>query len=319
MTANTNVVPAHILGLETAFCNAVPTDLFEPTTLKFDDTFRVKLIEFVRKNSHIDFVYKFTLPPQQDYTKTSGEYRWCSGQGLWCLDHLPTDTGKGIYVAGSAALSQLLSYVKSYRGSNWKANDCDIFYVGCPVASRMPLGNVDMVFCKEKTIEEVLINFDLPCCRVAYDFKYNFYVSAQALACAFNGKMYLPKYLEMPVSFKRMLDSYSYNNTWGSYKSFLVNRFYERVQKYQSRGISTHYVQSDYILPWIINRFSYIEFDRLLANANNHFPFLDNISPSSTVTKDLSNYDKYLRFNEDAGYKISDKDDKGKGEEVEPE
>lgn len=186
------------------------------------------------------------------------------GQGLRCLGYLPEDTGKGVYIAGSTALNKL-NCILSQNKNSWKSNDTDLFYVGCPTSTRIELRNtkLDMVFCKEKTIEDVLLNFDLPCCRVGFDFKYNFYVSIQALCAIFTGKMYLPKYMEKADTFKSKLKEYKKDDLpWvDSVSDLIVHRFHMRVKKYQSRGFATKYTKHNYVLPWMKNRFTYIDFE----------------------------------------------------------
>lgn len=68
----------------------------------------------------------------------------------------------------------------------WKASDADIFFLNQAVNNRMPIDSIDIVQCKEKTIQELLINFDLPICRVAYNFAYDFWISAQCVAALVN-------------------------------------------------------------------------------------------------------------------------------------
>jgi hypothetical protein len=251
----------NILGLDVAFCNTVPVALFSPKTLSElrNVDFQKDLTNFVKSNLHIDFVYKFNLPlcntERDDFF-----------QGHRILSSLPADTGKGILIAGSSALHYLMVYFKGENTLNWKSNDVDIFYLNCESNNRMqiPGGNVDFVFCKDTSIENVLLNFDLPCCRVGFDFKYNFYVSAQALVAIFTGKMYMPTYFSTSHDFLKELSQYSVVTGKESFaeniKHMIIRRFYERVKKYQSRGFKTIYTHLDYLLPWVKNRFTYVNF-----------------------------------------------------------
>lgn len=254
----TFVAPSNILGLGNADGNTVPKQLFQPKVLHdiLDQTFQKELTNFVKQNPHLDFVYKFDLPKVEE---------GCIMRGHECLLALPEDTGKGLFVAGSTALHYISSYVKGYNNINWKSTDIDVFFLNCPTSTRMtcPPGNLDMVFCKEKTVEEVLLNFDLPCCRVGFDFKFNFYVSAQALVAIFTGKMYLPEYFSSNYEFLNKLKEFECDKTKPyaeSINSLIVKRFYERVKKYQSRGFKAVYTHLDYLLPWMKNRFTYICF-----------------------------------------------------------
>lgn len=252
--------PSHILGLDPNFSSRVPEELFSAKTLSDvrDDSFQSLLVEFVKKNPEIDFVYRFDLPP------CSNSDRGLM-QGHKSLSALPFDTGKGIFVGGSAALHYVTSFVKGLSTLNWKATDVDIFFLNCPENTRMSEapGNLDFIFCQDKTVEDVLLNFDLPCCRVGFDFKYNYYVSAQALVAIFTGKMYMPEYFNNENDFMNKLSQYFLVNAPAhahSITQMIVKRFYERVKKYQSRGFKTVYTHLDYLLPWVENRFTYVDF-----------------------------------------------------------
>ncbi len=254
-SASTVVVSNHILGLVDTVRSTVPQELFHPKTLHDLRTldFQTSLVDFIKNRPQIDFVYRFDLP----------EYRLMQGQE--CLLALPVDTGKGLFVGGSTALHYITCYLKGENNVNWKSTDVDLFFLNCVVNSRMEgaPGALDFVFCKEKTIEDVLLNFDLPCCRVGFDMKYNFYISAQALVSIFTGKMYLPSFFSTPHDFTQKLAEYKdLESGWHhqSVTKMIVNRFYERVKKYQSRGFKTVYTNLDYMLPWVQNRFTYIDF-----------------------------------------------------------
>lgn len=256
------VASSNILGLDVAGCSKVPESLLHPKTLSDirDKTFQAALIKFVKRNPDQDFVYKFDLPSPSE----EDSYQYLM-KGHKCLDSLPRDTGKGIFVGGSSALHYVTGYVNGDNTVNWKANDTDLFFLGCPENSRMSTspGGLDFIFCKEKTIEEVLLNFDLPCCRVGFDFKYTYYVSAQALVSIFTGKMFLPEYFAISITFLEKLSSFHCDKSKEFHQAvtrMIIKRFYERVKKYQSRGFKVVYTHLDYILPWVENRFTYIDF-----------------------------------------------------------
>ena len=227
-----------------------------------DDQWCKDLVGFVKTHPWLDFVIRFDLP-------STGTNDVAHFQGLQNLSTLPSDTGKGIFVAGSGPLNWMMQYVLGYNKVKWKSSDVDIFYLNCIENTRMacPPGNVDMVFCKDKTIEDVLLNFDLPCCRVAYDFKYNFYVSIQAIVSILTGKMFLPSYMGSNLLFSQKLKEYAQKDTkWDAWQNdLIIKRFYERVKKYESRGIKTVYTHLDYVLPWVRNRFTYVDFDNPMS------------------------------------------------------
>lgn len=257
-------IPPHILGLSYSQFEMLQGQyqkLFMSKSLPDtrDINFQEDLVSFVQSNPSIDFVYRFDLPKLTDDSLVLLK-------GHTCLSALSEDTGKDIFIAGSSVLHYLVRYHKSYV-INWKSNDTDIFYLNCIKNTRMEgyIQGIDMIFCKDKTIESVLLNFDLPCCRTAVDFHYNFYVSAQALASVFTGKMYLPKYFENIRNFTEVLNQFPTsegfsNNIRNTVQSQIIKRFYERIQKYQSRGFKAIFVKEDYILPWLKNRFTYIDF-----------------------------------------------------------
>ena len=258
--------PDNILGLNDADRSSVPEDLLsfndkpiDMTTLRNKEWCQT-LISFVRSNPRIDFVIRLDLPTYNDENTTAVGF-----QGFKSLSALPTDTGKGIFVGGSGPLHWLMSHIRGYNKVKWNSSDVDIFFLGCPENTRMACapGNVDMVFCKDKTIEEVLLNFDLPCCRVGYDFKYNYYVSIQALVAIMTGKMYLPHFMGSNLLFQEKLNNYKVihkSSFGGEVNRLIIRRFYERVKKYESRGIKTVYCKFDYMLPWVKNRFTYVDF-----------------------------------------------------------
>lgn len=263
-TVSTVVAQTNILGLAAADRSRVPVALFQVQTLSDlrDVTFQKALIDFVKQNLDVDFVYKFSLPQL-----TESLPPWQLMEGHKALLALPDTTGQGLFVGGSSALHYMTGYIKGNNKVNWKSNDVDIFFLNCPQNSRMggAPGALDFVFCKDQTIEDVLLNFDLPCCRVGFDFKYNYYVSAQALVAIFTGKMYMPEYFASEQEFTKTLTEYNLKPNVGQHHAvvhkMIIERFYERVKKYQSRGFATVYTHLKYVMPWVKNRFTYVDFE----------------------------------------------------------
>jgi len=256
----------NVLGLDVAVRNIVPSILFQPEKLSDlrDETFQKTLIQFIKRNPDVDFVYNMKLPKYRESDVNRNLF-----QGHASLSALPDEMCNGIFIGGSSALISVQGYFKGNANINWKSNDVDVFYLNCKSNSRMnnAPGNMDWIFCKEKTIEDVLLNFDLPCCRVGYDFKYNYYISAQALVAILTGKMYLPEYFKTQFDFEAKLNEYEFSGE-EEYKhtltKMIINRFYERVKKYQSRGFKSVYTHLDYILPWVKNRFTYVVWERFV-------------------------------------------------------
>lgn len=258
-TASTSINIPHILGLSIEQLSSIENkNIFLPKTLHEtkDINFQKQLTEFVKCHPSLDFVYRFDLPEDTSFFG-----------GLKCLSLLPSDTGKGVFIGGSSALLHLDCYYRGKVSTNWKSNDIDFFYLNCDKNTRMEgkIQGIDMIFCKDTSIESVLLNFDLPCCRVGIDFKYNFYVSAQALVALFTRKMYLPLYFQASETFEDVLNQFpTVEGLSGNLRKMvqkqIIQRFYERIKKYQSRGFKTVFVKEEYMLPWLENRFTYIDF-----------------------------------------------------------
>lgn len=180
------------------------------------------------------------------------------------LHHLVPLRDVNAVVAGSAALHRLLSLVESTREQKWNPENADMFFLGQEVANRVSFMIFDVVQSKEKTVEELLLNFDLPICRVAMNFAYDFFVSVQCLAAIHTHRQNVPKYLRDKLTFKRVLDKHVkypqdvFQHAQGNHE-YLYNRFCERVKKYQSRGYGVNWIDTDVIIPWVKNRFHYGE------------------------------------------------------------
>ena len=138
-------------------------------------------------------------------------------------------------------------------------NDYDLFFIGSKKAHRNTLGNLDFVYCPEKTVEELLLNFDLGCCRVAMNPANDLWISAHALSAIFTGTYYLPAYLRNETTFTETLTKYTTDSksTTKNVHSYLYGRLTERLHKYKDRGLTVKWVESDKILPWVQNRFCY--------------------------------------------------------------
>ncbi len=264
-----------ILGLDPSHSSFVHGSIFNISDINSATTPDMTNIisEFCKEYPQIDFILKFEAPQiTEEIFKTCRPH---SNQGLYCLTMLPENFAQGVFIGGSTALHYLSTQIKGILEVNWTSNDVDIFYLNCPVSTRMPFHRIacDMVFCKEKTIEEVLLNFDIPCCRVGFDFKYNFYVSIQALNSILTKKVYLPNYLSTPKLFEGKLSGYGAFSGEGhgpDVTKTIIKRFYERIKKYQSRGFQIRYVKNDYLLPWMVNRFTYVDFTTVTQNSNSN-------------------------------------------------
>lgn len=172
--------------------------------------------------------------------------------------------GNKIVVAGSSALWYLQQHVAAFRsfsGCQWKASDIDVFILGCSANDRFSMGPTDLVRAKETTVEQLLLNFDLGCCRVAYDFQMNFWVSLQCLNSIFKHWYPLPSYMKEKNSFTQLLRNSRKPGEYPEYgaESMMYTRFQERIKKYSNRGFGVRWINTETILPWVKNRFHYAE------------------------------------------------------------
>lgn len=202
-----------------------------------------------------DYVYHFPVTPLKR-DKTGNIHVDNTFYSSIKLD-IPADKYGHIVVAGSAAISYILEYwarrigLKKGLPWDWQPNDADLFILGCPKPSRFQMGLVDFVFTTEKTVSELLINFDLPCCRAAVSPSGDVWVSAQCLNALYTGTYNLPAYLKTHDSFNQKVHAMNVG------ESYMFNRFIDRIRKYTARGFNVNWVETKQILPWVTNRFIY--------------------------------------------------------------
>lgn len=79
-------------------------------------------------------------------------------------------------VAGSKVLVELITFgnvnvADSVKVHRFKDADADVFILNSPTPKHRyrSIGGVDLVEVEAKTVDELLLGFDLPCCRVATD------------------------------------------------------------------------------------------------------------------------------------------------------
>lgn len=200
-----------------------------------------------------DYILHFPLPKEDQIT---GVFPKDNQIGIIQLSPL---RNVDAFIAGSAALFRLLLLLDSTRALKWKPEDADMFFLNQEVNNRVPFTPFDIVQCKEKTIEELLLNFDLPICRVAMNFAYDFWVSAQCLAAIHTHKQNVPLYLKDKMTFNATLRKHMEVQTKREAHDYLYNRFRERIQKYQNRGYGVNWIDTTTIIPWVRNRFHYGE------------------------------------------------------------
>lgn len=192
------------------------------------------------------------------------------------VNYLPFFQVPNIYVAGSYVLRQLLDHLFKYTETTehvnpfdfrWKSNDIDLFLVDCKTegSGRNKMGKgLDIVITPDKTIEDLLLGFDLPVCRVGFGMDGTYYVSIQAMYSILQRKMNIPIYFKNKESaylvLKNQCSPHYYGNNNNNNKDlplFLVDRFYERLKKYSGRGFGVKWINTTTVVDWIKRRSAY--------------------------------------------------------------
>ena len=237
-----------------------------PTITKLTDLRSSSLctaLEVACKSNLADHIYFFPRPEES--------YKFLADASL----------GHAVF-AGSSALAHLVEiwpFDVPYRAETFTPNDTDLFLLNRPEGGRHKnfLKNIDIVHMTEKSVEELLMNFDLPICRVAMDVEYSIWVSAQALNAIMTGEYYIPQYFIDKTEFSKLLRKHQWNqNTlaipdWNRNapllppETMLFERLQGRIGKYVGRGFSPCYVRTDEVMPWIKQRFCYVDWDNLVS------------------------------------------------------
>lgn len=213
---------------------------------------RQEISQWCQKNPLDDYIYSFPCPDFDFSPDRPNSRRNAVSPNDWV-------------VAGSAAL---FKFVRNFMfgvehllsKSLSEPNDTDIFLLGSSGPHRCPIGKVDIVHAPEKTVEELLLNFDLPCCRVATNSHFDYWISIHCLNAIFTGKYYLPSYCNNVDNFTNKLRQHRDQGTiLPSAESTLFTRLQERIRKYDTRGFSVVWTDTDKILDWVKQRFHYAE------------------------------------------------------------
>ena len=172
-------------------------------------------------------------------------------------NQLTINIPSGTYViAGSAAVHAI---AQAFFHVTWKNSDTDMFFLQSPKHFRFQNGNTDIVYNPAKTVEELLSNFDLPCCRAGFHPLIGTWISIQCLTSIMEGIYYLPNYTRSFRSFCEMIRLHRRVDRLADPEKYLFNRFHQRIKKYRERGFSPVWIETDVVLPWIKNRFHYGE------------------------------------------------------------
>lgn len=172
-------------------------------------------------------------------------------------------------VSGSSVVKILAKHLKRVNPNvaekfSETATDIDIFKfkqstIGISKIFFNDSQNVDLVSTTLDCVEDLLMGFDLPCCRAALEAHPDFlqlYVSRQCLKSLLTGKMTLPGYMKdlIPGSFG------------DARLATVFTRFNSRLKKYNDRGINTVYAETQDNWPWFSKGFMYTESGILKLN-----------------------------------------------------
>jgi hypothetical protein len=147
-----------------------------------------------------------------------------------------------LVVAGSAALYELMKRLK--KPLLWRNNDVDLFILNSEREARELVTPVDLVYRTVQTVAELLLGFDLPCCRVACH-EDEFFVSEQAFFAIFFGRYCLPSLYEVKSltalleKDPKMKDNYLEPE---NIARTLVRGIEARIKKYQARGFKVDWL-----------------------------------------------------------------------------
>lgn len=131
----------------------------------------------------------------------------------------------------------------------FEPNDIDLFVLNSVSNHRQNIGQLDVVYKSYKTPEELIINFDLPCCRAARDLNDKFYVSLHCLASLINGDIFLPTCYINEEEYEQIIKAVGIKSRW--------NKFQFRIAKYEHRGYNFHFYKTSFVQSALLNGFSY--------------------------------------------------------------
>lgn len=180
----------------------------------------------------------------------------------------------GVVIGGSSALALVSTLLfnhclpKPPNQVSWSANDCDIFLLNQTMNDKDPnkrrIPPVEFIAVPCKTVDELLVSFDLPCCRVATNtgtFVGDWWISLHAMYAIITGNYPIPLYLQSQDAFTQKLKTLA---TESQASHLLLDsirdvwtRFQERLDKYETRGMKPIWVDTNAPTSWMINRFAY--------------------------------------------------------------
>jgi hypothetical protein len=215
-----------------------PPTVTAPVVASFEDILKLKfeIIDYASKYPTLDVVYY--LPMSSTYASTAA-----------------AAAAANTFIAGSSALHRFITTLRaspeSVRPSNrWECNDYDVFTINAKSKALLTMGPVQLVDVMYKSVQEMLLDFDLPCCRVAINSHKDYYVSLQCLAAILSGVYALPscfKSKEGLIAFineseeaKKLTDKVRKERI-DAISDFRYERLSERIDKYKGRGFNVIY------------------------------------------------------------------------------
>jgi hypothetical protein len=168
------------------------------------------------------------------------------------------------YMGGSTAINKFIdllkiaqkgAYERGLRGAGlnldivnkFKCNDIDIFILNAKKETRTKYDGIDVVHKTDSTIDEFLTNVDLPMSQIIYtmfDGRPVFWVTYHCLYSILTCKYYLPSYL---INKDRFIEFWK----WDLGVDELLEKFYNRINKYESRCFFCNYVDTNIKLTWL--------------------------------------------------------------------
>lgn len=151
-----------------------------------------------------------------------------------------------ICIAGSFALYNLLKILVDEAHVNvaipiFQPNDVDLFSLNRPDKALIKYDKIDLIEREERDPEELILNFDLPCIRVALGLNFDLWVSLQALHAIFTGTNHIPRIITQKEEFLKLTRQYQISEA----RALSIHqRHTDRIQKYFDRGCKFKLIDS---------------------------------------------------------------------------
>jgi len=245
-----------------------------------------KLLTILQDYTNISIVY-LNIPTNENINnyfndpkiEKSGILRhddWCIAGSKALETFIKHFANKELFELNQNTLIKIESPIKS---GHFIAQDTDIFFLNSTKRARYDLNTTDIVYVTDRTIEELILNFDLPCCRIAMNTTGDYWISIQCLYALMTGKYYIPTYLKNKKQFDILIEKYPGDDfkklqpkNLQNLSNYLFQRLAVRIDKYHKRGFVAIEYKTDVILRWIINRFNYSEPTKLFGEEKSGIP-----------------------------------------------